>query len=625
MSDFRFKAFISYSHDDEKIASWLHRGLEAFRVPKKFVSSRGLATNRVGAIFRDRDELATSRNLSKSIQTALTESENLIVICTPNAVRSSWVNEEIKLFKQLRSSDRVFCLLAGDPEHSFPDAALVDVDGDGIATAEETEPLAADIRPDGDGKSIALIKLIAGLLGARFDDLKQRELQRRQRRLVTITAASLTGMAAALFLATFAFLAQREAEVQRQIAVTEAITAQQVTDFLVDLFEASDPFTESQGDFTVRELLDRGSKKIESSLKNEPRLQARLLSTIGQVHTQLGLYKVARRFLDDAYQTQQSILDPNDPQIFSTQVRRAWLASETGNYDHAKSIYDAILPGLEEGEVYSDVLEPTSEWALVLNDLGVLQWSMGDLKNAKSTLAQALSMSEEVYGVEAIEITSVLNNLGLVFAYSTEYESARPLYERALTISENVQGPDHPGLTSAILNLASTMRSLGDFDVARSLLERGLSIGEKSFEPDHPLFANFNNGLGIVLWKQGDYDGALKRLEYAGALYIKAYGETGPGVGNNLQHQARVFHSKGDLKKSKLLYERSAAVIGGHGPGTASELAEVLEKLGDIDGALKLYQLANELISELFEDTNPYAIRQAKRYEEFLQRNGLEP
>ncbi len=622
MSDYRFKAFISYSHDDEPTARWLHRRLETYRLPKQFVAKHHLEIDRIGAIFRDRDELATSENLSDSIRQALGESENLIVICTPHAARSTWVNEEIKLFKRIRSADHVFCLLAGDPEDSFPEAALVDVDRDGVATAEETEPLAADIRPEGDGKSIAAIKLIAGLMGVRFDELRRRELQRRHRRLVSITAVSLIGMAGAIFLATFAFLSQREAEHQRQIAVTEARTAQQVTDFLVDLFEASDPYTESQGDFTVRELLDRGAEKIENDLSNEPHLQARLLATIGQVHTQLGLYDVAQRLLDNAYAAQESILDANDPQILRTQTSRAWLAIETGNYEQAQGIYDAILPALEEGQIYSDVLEPTEEWYTAINDLGVLQWSIGELGNAKRTLTQALTIGEELYGVESIEITSTLNNLGLVSAYTAEYEAARPLYERALSIHEDVRGRDHPALSTVLSNLASTVRSLGDFDAAQALLERALRIAEASLELDHPDFGSLYNGLGIVLWKQGDYDAALERLEYAGKIYVKAHGEAGPGVGTNLQHQARVFHSKGNLTRSKQLYEQSAEALGGHGAGTASELAVVLEKLGEIENAREHHQLGLQLALEAYGETNPFVVRRTKEYEEFLSRNG---
>ena len=120
MPDFRFRAFISYSHADEQTAKWLHQRLENYRLPRQFVASQGLSSNRLGIIFRDRDELASSDDLSTSIKTALGESENLIVICTPDSASSNWVNEEIKLFKQIRSNDRVFCVLAAAESIDLP-------------------------------------------------------------------------------------------------------------------------------------------------------------------------------------------------------------------------------------------------------------------------------------------------------------------------------------------------------------------------------------------------------------------------------------------------------------------------------------------------------------------------
>jgi len=638
-SDFKYKAFISYSHEDSKWANWLHRRIESYRPPKQIVgevTTHGPVPKRLTPVFRDRAELPTASDLSELINAALEQSSCLIVICSPAAARSQWVNEEILAFKRQGREHRILCLIvAGEPnaterpelglEECFPEALRYKFGVDGGLSDVRAEPIAADVREGKDSKTDAKLKIIAGMIGVGFDALKQREQQSRQRRLAAIASAATVGMIIATTLATVAFFARAEAERQSVRATAEAQTAQRVTDFLVDLFDASDPFGESRADFTVRDLLDRGSDKIQNDLAHEPRLQARLLTTIGEVHTQLGFFDDARTFLDEAYETQTSILDPNDVQILRTQIRRAWLAVETGNYDRAQTIYDAILPPLDEGQLYSDVLEPTDEWVTAVNDLGVLQWSINDLKSAKSSLAQALTMGEDLYGADSLEIATTLNNLALAFAYSVEFESARPLYERAISIRENIQGPDHPALSHVIMNLASTVRSMGDFEAAQSLLERGLRIAKASLEPDHPTFANLNNGLGIVLWKQGDYAGALERLEHAGQLYVTAYGETGPGVGNNLQHQARVFHSMGDLKQSKLLYERAAEASGAYGPGTASELAEVLEKLGDIDGAHKHHQLAIELASKMFDATNPYLMRQVKGYEEFLQRNGLEP
>ncbi len=143
MGSHKFKAFISYSHADEKWAKWLHQGLEGYRLPPRLVNEFKLSANTLSPIFRDRDELASSRDLSATIVEALSSSENLIVVCSPDSAASRWVNEEIKQFSTLRDPSRIFCLLVDDAETSFPPA---------LTAGGVTEPLAADVRPEADGK-----------------------------------------------------------------------------------------------------------------------------------------------------------------------------------------------------------------------------------------------------------------------------------------------------------------------------------------------------------------------------------------------------------------------------------------------------------------------------------------
>ena len=95
MSETTYKAFISYSHTDEQTARWLHRYLENYRMPRA-LNGGGAAQKRLRPIFRDREELASSVSLSESIKTALMRSEALIVVCSPAAAQSKWVNEEIQ-------------------------------------------------------------------------------------------------------------------------------------------------------------------------------------------------------------------------------------------------------------------------------------------------------------------------------------------------------------------------------------------------------------------------------------------------------------------------------------------------------------------------------------------------
>lgn len=110
---FRYRAFISYRHTDKAWGDWLHKALESYRVPRELVGSmggHGAVPARLGRVFRDREELAAG-DLSEEIDRALRASEHLVVICSPPAARSPWVNEEILAWKRLGREERLFAIL----------------------------------------------------------------------------------------------------------------------------------------------------------------------------------------------------------------------------------------------------------------------------------------------------------------------------------------------------------------------------------------------------------------------------------------------------------------------------------------------------------------------------------
>ena len=174
---YKYRAFISYSHADEKWAAWLHRALETYKLPKHIVGKAtdyGPVPERIAPVFRDRDELATSTELGGVLTEALEQSACLVVICSPNAAQSRWTNEEILTYKRLGRSDRIFCLIVdGEPGASqfeetaefecFPEALRYQMGPDGELTDKRSEPIAADARPGKDNKKNAKLKLIAGM------------------------------------------------------------------------------------------------------------------------------------------------------------------------------------------------------------------------------------------------------------------------------------------------------------------------------------------------------------------------------------------------------------------------------------------------------------------------------
>src|SRR5262249_30923578 len=207
MAEFKYWAFLSYSHRDKKWGDWLHKALETYRLPRRLIgkeSRDGKVPQRVYPIFRDREELPVSADLGININEALRESRYLIVICSPHAAQSRWVGEEIKTYKQLGREDRILALIVdGEPNASdgkaglkiedecFHEAMRYRVAGDGKLLPQRTEPIAADVREGKDGKNNAKLKLLAGLLGISYDDLRRREHERRLRRARAVGAVAL--------------------------------------------------------------------------------------------------------------------------------------------------------------------------------------------------------------------------------------------------------------------------------------------------------------------------------------------------------------------------------------------------------------------------------------------------
>jgi len=240
-----YTAFVSYSHKDDKWARWLLRALEAYRVPRHLVGAEG--TNgtippKLTRIFRDREELAAGSCLDAKIQDALKQSQTLLVVCSPNAVHSYGVNQEIELFRQMRGDEHIFYIIKdGEPRaeargldpklECFPKALI----GHDMETATPYGvPLAADARAKGDGRKTALLKVVAGILGVNLDTLIRRDLQRRQRRLWSFMVAATAGMMLTTALATQAYLASQKAEEALAHARRQQDEAESLISYIAD-------------------------------------------------------------------------------------------------------------------------------------------------------------------------------------------------------------------------------------------------------------------------------------------------------------------------------------------------------------------------------------------------------
>lgn len=350
-ADFVYSAFVSYSHADRQLADWLHRELESYRVPAKLIGSPaafGPIPARLTPIFKDREELSASGSLGELIEAALARSRALIVVCSPAAAGSRWVNEEVRTFKQVHGEQRIYAVIvAGEPwgsripgreaDECFPPALRFAVGPDGVVTDRPAEPVAADFRASGDGRKLGKLKLVAGLIGVRLDELVRRESQRRQRRLVYFAAASLAGMTVTSGLAISAVQARDEAREQRNEAEHQRSEADGLVEFmLTDLRTKLEPVGRLDAlDSVGRRALTYYSGQDLAELDADALgRRARALQLVGEVGDLRGDSEAARKGFFEAARSTAELLqrDPNNwRRIYDHAQSEFWLAYDSHN------------------------------------------------------------------------------------------------------------------------------------------------------------------------------------------------------------------------------------------------------------------------------------------------------
>lgn len=237
----KYDAFISYRHCpfDSRIAAKLHKMLEHYHIPQIIRQLTG--RKKISRIFRDKEELPLSSNLTQKIYDALDHSEYLILICSPESKASLWVQREVSYFIEKHGRERVLTVVSkGEPDDVFPEilcedtAYVKDEQGNLCPHKVSVEPLAADIRAATQRQSLRklrseVLRLLAAMLGCPYDALKQRHRQYMLRR--TSIALS-TFLLLCLCIGGYSQYQKRQIFEQKQISLknqAEYLSEQSVT------------------------------------------------------------------------------------------------------------------------------------------------------------------------------------------------------------------------------------------------------------------------------------------------------------------------------------------------------------------------------------------------------------
>ncbi len=301
----------------------------------------------------------------------------------------------------------------------------------------------------------------------------------RRHRLGVLAGAGLVALLAAFAVVT-AIQARRIAH-ERDRANQEATAARQVSDFLVGLFKVSNPSEARGKTLTAREILSNGARKIESGLRNQPGVQARLEATIGEVYVGLGLYADAQLILDRALQSQRRTLGDDSVETMATANLLGDVYWYLKKYQEAEVLYRDLVQRRTRvlGEEHAATLK--ANWDLASLYMRLKRWDEAERLSLK-----ILDVQSRVLGGEHPDTLASLNNLQGLYYIQERYKEAEPLAVRVLEARRRVLGDDHPGTLMAINNLASIHQRFERYAEAEKLHLEALERKRRVLGAEHP-------------------------------------------------------------------------------------------------------------------------------------------
>jgi hypothetical protein len=613
-----YKAFISYSHQDEAWARWLQQTLERYRVPRRLVGSQGLFGQipaRLAPVFRDREDLSSAADLSSEIRGELEASENLVVVCSPSAAGSEWVNEEIRFFRSLGREERILALIVdGDPKSAdpaqrcFPSALTHKLDG------SPYEPLAADARKYADGKLLSRLKLVAGILGIRLDELRRRDSQRRRRNWIASSVAAVLLLGLTATLAITAISSKRTAELQRS-------NTEELLNYMLGNLKSLNPIV-------GLEVIDRDDEQAMQLLQTlgfQQMSNEQLLATAlewreqgqgfhgrGQLAEAMELFQKSRAALMELYQREEGSKEA----MFELGQAEFWVGyvyMDKGELDQAQASftrYGAITRRLVNADPNN--AEMVMELSYTLTNLSALERARQKPDAAKALqLIQSAMQYNQIALVLDPENSEYRQQLSTTLAFLADawletcdlgkaYEFRQQNVDLARDLSRQNPADDNlelelayalSGLATVQKQMALADQALAGLDESRALLARQLAK-----EPDNRhLQWQLLLRRARIVWLQastGDAAAAWNDSQQLEVEFEKAF-----NAGRQSDFQAAVDLAEFEINLAVLAAERDSA------DAASSRLQRSLDHLTPLveekpDNRASRYELARAVFEQ---------------------------
>lgn len=374
----------------------------------------------------------------------------------------------------------------------------------------------------------------------------------RRHRWAVATGAVLLVLAAGFTVSTV--LQARALARERDRAQAAQATAEQVTGFLVRMFEASDP-SETLGDtMTARQLLDSGVARV-NELDGQPDVQARLLDLMGRVYQSLGTFDRAHALVERALQVRRARLGDDHPSVADSLTHLGELSTLRGRYDEAEQqLRDALarherLAGRESAASATD-----------LHLLGAVLVDHGRGDEGRRLFEEALAIRQRVLPAGHLDIAESLSGLAYAASNTGDYVEMERRHREALELLRGALGDRHPRVALALNNLAAAVDQRGRYDEAARLHGEALTLRRQIFGDEHPAVATSLNNLSNVYIKQENYAAAEPLARQVVALRTRLLGPQHPSTGTALNNLGVLLFRAGKPAEAVPVMEEARAL-----------------------------------------------------------------
>ena len=323
---------------------------------------------------------------------------------------------------------------------------------------------------------------------------------------------------------------------ERDRAIIEAQKAEQITAFLINLFENANPILSPDGDLTAIELLELGLESAET-LSDQADVTAQVLNTIGKAFHATG--QIDRAF--SAFQKQVEILREHygdtHPEVVTALGELGWVMLVQGDFLGAMDFFQNGLTKLEGNESDNQLLV-----AILLHGMGLALNGEGHHDKAADLLREANSIRLDVLGTSHPDLSNSINDLGIIFRAQGDLDGAERQFREAIAMRQALLNPTHPLLAESFKHLAGILREKGKYKESAEVLADVIEVQFSVFGENHHEVAKTYHNLARVLNATGDLREALTNIQKAVEI---------------MQNQATAeYEFSNMLQLSAILYER---------------------------------------------------------------------